>query len=290
MFPIIKYRKIWYVVSGTLVAASLVLWLVLGLNLGIDFTGGTLLQVKYTESSPTAEEIQNKLEDVQVQSSDESFILKTSFLNNEQRIEVLDKLGELGAVTEESYEAIGPTIGQELRSKAVWAILFVLLGIIGFVSYAFRKVSSGPVPSWVYGLGAIIALAHDVLIVLGIFIVLGHFLDIEVNVMFITALLTTLGYSVNDTIVVYDRVRENLKTSQEETFEGVIEESVNQTLTRSLNTSLTTLFVLFALFLFGGESIKFFVLALICGALIGTYSSIFLASPLLLAFQRIIKR
>ncbi len=290
MFPIIKNRQYWYLLSGLLVTVSIVLWIFWGLNLGIDFTGGTLLQVKYTEQEVTVEQIKSVLGDVQVQPSDNSYILKMQFLNNEERVDVLDKLGELGAVTEESYEAIGPTIGQELRSKAVWAILFVLLGIIGFVSYAFRKVSSGPVPSWVYGLGAIIALAHDVLIVLGIFIVLGRFLDIEINVMFITALLTTLGYSVNDTIVVYDRVRENLKTSSEDTFEGVIEESVNQTLTRSLNTSLTTLFVLFALFLFGGESIKFFVLALICGALIGTYSSVFLASPLLLAFQRIVKR
>lgn len=296
MYNILKTRKIWYTISAVLVITSIVFWIIWGLNLGIDFTGGTLLQVKFNEQRPTAQEMQDKLSelemgDIQVQpAGDQEAILKLKFINNEERQSILDKLAEFGVVEEESYEAIGPTIGQELRSKAIIAIILVIIGIIAFVSYAFRKVSSGPVPSYVYGLAAIAALVHDVMIVLGVFIALGYFLNVEINVMFITALLTILGYSVNDTIVVFDRIRENLKTSREDTFEGVINESVNQTLTRSFNTSLTTIFVLLALFLFGGETIKYFILALICGAVIGTYSSIFVASPLLLVFQKLLKR
>ena len=165
-----------------------------------------------------------------------------------------------------------------------------MLGIVAYVSWAFRKVSSGPVPSWSYGVSAIFALVHDVVITLGVFLILAHYLGIELNTMFITAMLTILGYSVNDTIVVFDRVREGLKVSTKDTFEGVINESINNTISRSLNTSLTTLFVLSALFFFGGETIKYFVLALMVGVISGTYSSIFIASPFLLFWQKILKR
>jgi len=189
--------------------------------------------------------------------------LKLKSLTNDERQVVLSNLEEsFGGITELTFESIGPTIGQELKSKAIYAIIVALIAIIAYITYAFRKASSGPVRSWVYGIGAIVALFHDIIIVTGIFAVLGHFWGIEVNVLFVTALLTILGFSVHDTIVVYDRVRETLRDSGNKSFAEIINISINGTIIRSLNTSITTLFVLSALFLFGGASISWFVLAL----------------------------
>ena len=293
-YNIIGTRKIWYTISSILVIASVVVWLMYGLTPGIDFTGGSLLQVRYPDAAPVAEDIGTQLEAIEigeviVQPSDETtVILKTPFLSNEQRQLVLDTLGE--GVTEESFESIGPTIGQELREKAITAIIMVLVAIVIYVAIVFRKVSKGPVPAWAYGITALVALFHDIIITMGVFILLGHFYGVEMNVMFITALLTILGFSVNDTIVVFDRIREGLKRSKQESFEGVINESINFTMMRSLNTSITTLVVLTALLLFGGETIRYFILALIIGIAAGTYSSIFVASPLLLVWQRILRK
>lgn len=183
-------------------------------------------------------------------------------------------------VLEERIETIGPAISSQLRSRAIYAVIVVVIAIIFYVAYAFRKVSK-PVQSWKFGISAVIALVHDVTITMGIFVLLGKYLNVEIGIPFVVALLTILGYSVNDTIVVFDRVRENLIKRSADNFSEMVNMGVNQTLVRSLNTSLTTLVVLFALFLFGGESIKYFALALIVGIISGTYSSIFLASPLL---------
>ena len=293
-FNILGTYKIWAALSGILVVASVAAWITYGLNLGIDFEGGSLMQVSYADAAPSTADISANLEtagidEVVVQpSNDNTVILKTTFLDNDQRQLVLDTLGE--GVTEDSFESIGPTIGQELREKAVNAIILVVIAIIIYVAIAFRKVSKGPVPAWAYGVSAIIALLHDILITLGVFIVLGHFYGVEINVMFITALLTILGFSVNDTIVVFDRIREGLRRSKQKTFQGVINESINHTLMRSLNTSATTLVILMVLLLFGGETIRYFVLALIIGITAGTYSSIFIASPLLLLWQKVLRR
>ena len=294
MYNIIKTKKIWFSISMVLIVATIIIAIIWGFNLGIDFTGGSLLQVKYEEERPSTEEIQGQLAEVpdlgnvNVQTTgDDGFILKMGFISNEKRQEVMD---HLQGAEEESFESIGPVIGEELKRKSWVAILLVLIGIVGYLSWAFRGVSKGPVPSWWYGVAALGALAHDVIITLGIFIIIGHFFGVELNIMFITAILTVLGYSVNDTIVVFDRIREGLKTSTKDTFEGVVNEAINHTITRSLNTSLTTLFVLTALFLFGGETIKYFILALMVGIITGTYSSIFIASPLLLWGQKILKR
>ncbi|PIW37451.1 MAG: protein translocase subunit SecF, partial [Candidatus Kerfeldbacteria bacterium CG15_BIG_FIL_POST_REV_8_21_14_020_45_12] len=165
-----------------------------------------------------------------------------------------------------------------------------LIAIILYISYAFRKVTNGPVPSWVFGIGAIVALIHDILVVVGVFVILGKFAGVQIDSLFVTALLTILGFSVHDTIVVYDRVREGLKDRAKKTFKEIVNESINTTLARSLNTSISTLLVLLALYLFGGASIQYFVLALIIGIISGTYSSIFIASPLLLLGQRLLKR
>lgn len=188
-------------------------------------------------------------------------------------------------IKEKRFESIGPVIGAELKQKAIYAIIIALVAIVSYVAWAFRKVSH-PVESWKYGTVAIIALFHDILITLGIFSVLGHFYNIEVGTPFIAALLTILGYSVNDTIVVFDRTRENLIRAPEKTFEETVNKGVNETMVRSLNTSLTTLIVLLAIFFFGGETIKYFALALTIGIISGTYSSIFTASPLLVSWQR----
>jgi len=293
---IIQKRKFWYIVSSILFIASIVLMIVWGMKFGIDFTGGSLMEVKFSQNKPSDADINSKLNDlnlgnIQIQSTgDQEIIMKMRFISNDEKTAINDKLKEFSEVEILSFESIGPTIGKELARKALWALIIVIISIILYVAWSFRKVSMGPVPSWVYGVCAIIALAHDIVITIGCYVVLMHFLNIEVDSLFISALLTILGYSVNDTIVVYDRIRENLRISKAENFESLINESVNQTLTRSLNTGLCALFVLLALTLFGGDSIRYFSLTLFIGIVAGTYSSLFIASPLLLFFQKILKK
>ncbi|EKD76378.1 MAG: protein-export membrane protein SecF [uncultured bacterium] len=291
---IFQLRAIWYTLSAVMVATSVVLILVFGLRLGIDFTGGSLLQIRYTTTPPDAATISTQLASLNLgevlvePSGTDTVIIKTRFVSDNERVAIKSALGD--AAVEESFESIGPTIGQELRTKAISAILLVVVAIILYITWAFRSVSKGPVPAWAYGVSAVIALVHDIAIPLGVFALLGHFYGIEINVMFITALLTVLGFSVHDTIVVFDRIRENLRRSNRSTFAGVIEESVDQTLMRSLNTSMTVIIVLGVLCLFGGESIRYFVLALLIGIAVGTYSSICVASPLLLLWQKILRK
>ncbi len=192
-------------------------------------------------------------------------------------------------IIEKRFESIGPVIGSELKEKSVKAIMIVLASIVLYIGWVFRRVSR-PVSSWKYGLIALVALFHDIIITLGIFSVLGHFYGVEVGMPFVVALLTILGYSVNDTIVVFDRTRENLLRSAWDDFEEVVNRSVNGTLVRSLNTSLTTLVVLLAVYFFGGATIQYFILALIIGIIAGTYSSIFIASPLLVSLAKLKKK
>jgi len=191
-------------------------------------------------------------------------------------------------VIEERFETIGPVIGEEIKKKAWVAIFFTVIAIVLYIAYVFRKVSK-PVASWKYGIAAIVALVHDIVIITGLFSILGHFFGTEVNSLFITALLTILGFSVNDTIVVFDRTRENLNKHYSQDFEKIVNDSVNSSITRSVNTSLTTLLILLALFFFGGETIKDFVLALIAGVVVGTYSSIFVASPIIVSWNKMKK-
>jgi preprotein translocase subunit SecF len=297
----VKIRKYWYAISGLMIAISLVALFSWGFRLGIDFTGGTLLGIDFLQGRPSPQALQEKLSelnlgDVSAQPSGESeMLIRLRDINEDEHQQILQtlktnfanvpppqaaKLQTSDVINELRFESIGPIIGQELRDKSVVALLLSLIFIIAYIAYAFRKVSY-PVSSWKYGVTAIIALAHDLIIVCGLFSILGHFLNWEINVLFITALLTTLGYSVNDSIVVFDRTRENLFHEKNKEFAEVVNESVNQTMARSINTSFTTLLVLIAIFVFGGESIKEFVLALMAGVFIGTYSSIFIASPLL---------
>lgn len=294
LYNILGHRNAIFTISGLLTVMSIVACLVYGFKFGIDFTGGSLLQIRYTADRPDTHTVEDQLAQADVYnavvqpSGDDTYIIKTQFLDNAHRQDAVANLGE--NAIEESFESIGPSIGQELRTKAISAIILVLVAIIVYVSWAFRGVSRGPVPSWAYGASAIIALIHDLAITIGVFVVLGEFYGVEINAMFITALLTILGFSVHDTIVVFDRVREGLRRSKQDNFEGVINESMNLTMMRSLNTSTTALIMLVVLFFFGGESIRYFILALIVGITVGTYSSVFVASPLLLVWQKILKR
>ncbi|MFA5134688.1 MAG: protein translocase subunit SecF [Patescibacteria group bacterium] len=297
MFKIIQNRKIWFTISGIMIATSIVAILSGGLKLGIDFTGGTLMQVKFNQDRPAAQSVEEAVDKLQygavrVQPIGETdMTLRLREIDNSAREIILENLNqEYGSVTEQSFESIGPTIGRGLRNRAIIAIVLVLIFIILYISFAFRKVASGAVKSWVYGFGATLALLHDITIVIGFFAIMGKFFNTEIDMLFITAILTILGFSVHDTIVVYDRIRERLKISYQRTFEEVVNESVNQTLIRSINTSLTTLLVLLALYLFGGQSIANFTLALIVGIIVGTYSSIFVASPFLIVWHNFINR
>jgi preprotein translocase subunit SecF len=223
-------------------------------------------------------------------SGEAKFIIRTSFLTEDQHQLVLKQLRSKfqttdNIVREESFETIGASVSKQLRTRALWAIILVNLGIILYVTYAFRKVSR-PVASWKYGALAIVALIHDVLIVMGVFSVLGHYYGVEVDIAFVTALLFVLGFSVHDSIVVYDRTRENLLRHSAPTFAETVNHSLNQTLMRSINTTMTVILCLAALFIFGGATIHNFVLALIIGFTTGTYSSIFIATPLLVYVER----
>jgi preprotein translocase subunit SecF len=292
-FNVIKYRKFWLSLSALLVISSIVILSTFGLKFGLDFAGGNLLEISYQEKQPSVAQINEALTDLPigslvVQPTDDSMIIRYTDTDKSAYSEVISALAtlssELGEMEELRFESIGPSIGQELRSKSFWLFTLVLLIIIIYIALAFQKVSK-PVASWKYGLVAIISLFHDLIITLGIFSLLGYFYGTEVNTPFIVALLMVLGYSVNDTIVVFDRVRENLPKS-EGTFSGTVNSSVNQTLARSINTTLTTLFALTAVFLFGGDSISEFVLVLMIGILSGAYSSIFVGSPLLTLLNR----
>ncbi len=288
---VIHYRTITYIISGALFLASVIAFSIWGLNLGIDFTGGTLMEIEYKGERPSLEAMRELLARAGISNGvlqptgERGFLVRAENISEELHQQVLGELREKGELVEKRFDSIGPTIGQELLRRSVLAIAIVILLIVSYIAFAFRKVSE-PVASWKYGVATVIALLHDVAIPVGIFAVLGHFYGVEIDTLFITALLTVLGFSVHDTIVVFDRIRENLKNAKRsESFETVVGQSIKETVTRSINTSLTVLLVLFAVYFFGGETIQMFALTLIIGIAFGTYSSIFLASPLLVTWN-----
>ena len=300
---VVKYRKVWFTLSGILLILSFWAVYTYHFNLSIDFKGGTITEVKYLPAGqgqagverPDKTAIESKIEKLGLggfsirPSGQTNFIIRTKELTPAEAGELKQVLA--GSV--ERQNTIGPIAGVELQSKAVKAIAVVVLMIVLFVTFAFRKVSE-PVSSWKYGLATIIALAHDVIIPTGVFVYLGHVLGIEIDLLFVTGLLAILGYSVHDTIVVFDRVRENLRVNNEmntkEEFETTVGKSVKQTFGRSINTSLTILITLAALYLYGSAATQHFALLLIVGLIAGTYSSIFVASPLLVTFQKLGKK
>jgi len=288
MISFIKHRKIYFGFSGVLIIASVFALIVFGLKPGIDFTGGSILEIDYQETRPLNQEILEKLNEfdlgtIYVQPTGEKgVILRMEEIDEEIHQQILEKLQDGKELEEIRFESIGPTIGQELKQKTKIVIVVALLSMIVYIALAFRKVQR-PLRSWQYGITSVIALFHDILIPLGAFAILGKFYGIEISIPVITALLAVLGYSINNTVVVFDRIRENL-LKRGEIFEEIVDRSLNQTLSRQINTSLTTLFVAGAIFFLGGETLKYFALALIFGILAGTYSSIFLAGSILVTW------
>lgn len=296
MFSITRHYKIWFLFSGILIAASIVAIILWGLRPGIDFRGGVQAELKFaTPVNPqsVAQELQKSgFQDAIVQPLHDNVVLIKTELSSAQQTErfkaVLQQ--KFGQYEQTSFEAVGPTIGRELVRKAYWQVILVVLGIVLYIAFAFRKISrvaqKTRISAWQLGAATIIALIHDLTIPLGLFAILGHYRGVEVDSLFITALLTILGFSVHDTIVVFDRIRENLHKYPHKQFGALVDYSVNSTLARSINTSSTLIFVLIAMLLFGGQSIFYFVLALLVGVTFGTYSSIFIASPILYFWQR----
>jgi len=290
---ITKRRKTWFGISAIAVMVSLASILIFGLKLGLDFTGGARWDISFDDKSITQEKVATFLnsqeiitQDVQVQASDNKFMVTIQDLDDKSIQNIAQNMKkDLGEFKEVSFRKVDANIGGSFKTKALYAIITALIGIILFVAFAFRKIPQAINP-WRFGGVAIIALFHDIILVFGIFVVLGYMFQVELDLAFVTALLATLGFSVNDTIVILDRVRENIRLQKmHETFEDTIEKSVQQTLARSINTSFSTLLPLLGLLFFGAESIYFFVLALVLGIIIGTYSSIFLAAPMLVEWK-----
>ena len=299
IYRIIQKRRFFLSISTLAVVISIVALFVWGLNFGIDFTGGSLLEVEFKNYQPTISEIQNSLKDsglhnLVIQPTENSTILRFQENSEDVHQNIVKNLATIvkdkkdASFKELQFDAVGPSIGKELKSKSFNATAICFIMIIVFISIAFNKVSK-PVASWKYGVAAIIALVHDILFILGVFAFLGHYYGVEVNTPFIAAILTVLGCSVSDTIIVFDRIRENLPKSQED-FENTVNRSVNQTLVRSINTSFAAILALLAVLFFGGSTIKDFALALIIGIFIGTYSSIFIASPVLVVWNKLSHR
>lgn len=293
---IVKFRKIFYVIAGILMVGSVVSMFVWGFNPGIDFKGGSIIEVEYKINRPDVSEIRSMLEPLSLNESvrptgDKGYIIRLKSISEEERVKLLNTLSPdpSKALDVKRFDSIGPLLGKEALYKSLVSIVLVLVAIVLFITFAFRKVSE-PVASWKYGLITVFALFHDVLVPVGVFSFLGHFYGVEVDTLFVTALLVILGFSVHDTIVVFDRVRENLKFANvnrtKKTFETIVGDSINQTFIRSINTSLTTLFALAVLYFIGPEVTKHFSLALLVGITAGTYSSIFLGSPLLVTVEK----
>ncbi len=290
---IIGKKYIYFALSLIIIIPGLISLVLFGLNPSIEFTGGSRITVSFPTkaSQGNVTEIKNILEKEKLKVSNTEVsnnlvYVRTQQMDQKQNAKFLDDLSKLQGAKQEQFESIGPTIGAETTLNAIWAVVVASLFIVLYITWSFRKIPK-PASSFKFGVCAVIALIHDVLVVIGIFAILGHFFGVEIDSLFVTALLTVIGFSVHDTIVVFDRIRENLKRVSGLSFDQVVNESILQTLDRSLNTSLTVVLVLFALLLFGGESIRWFVVALLIGVISGTYSSIFNASPLLVLWQEL---
>ena len=286
----LKYRNYFYTLSSILIIISVISLWQFGLEYGIDFKGGSLMEIEFVSSVPEHGAVREALSEfnigeIVVQSvGARGLMLRFAEIDEATHQNIFNKLKESGEVEELRFESVGPVLGAETKRKSLWAIALVVVTILVYVAWAFRRISF-PVKSWVYAIMAVIALFHDILITVGVFSILSYFFHMEIGVPFVAALLTILGYSVNDTIVVFDRIRENVsRASSSFNFSDIINKSIRETYVRSLNTSLTTIAALIAVYLFGEATIQYFVLVLIIGISIGTYSSICIASPLLFSW------
>ncbi len=290
MINIMRFKVLYFVFSLLIILPGLYYLLTSGLKLGIDFTGGALFEYRF-EKSIDVETLRQALtrdgvEIGAITTSDKNtYIIRTKPIEQEKINQLKASLSDkFGNVEERRVENVGPIIGAELKQKASFALIISSLAIVLYIAFSFRKIPK-PQSSFRFGIAAVVALLHDILVVVGVFAILGKFLNVEVDTLFVTALLTIVGFSVHDTIVVFDRIRENLTKHIGKKFIDVANISVVQTLGRSLNTSLTVVFVLLALLLFGGETIKWFVVALLVGIISGTYSSIFNATAFLVWWE-----
>jgi preprotein translocase subunit SecF len=290
MFPFTKYSKFYYLFSGILIVASVASLITFGLRFGIEFTGGANMQLEFTSHRPANEIISKQLSsfnlgDIIIQpTGDKGMILQFRGIDEATHQKMLAELQKIEPLQETSFQYIGPSVGQELKTKTEIAVLLALLAITIYIAFAFRKVSR-PIASWKYGITSLVALFHDILIPLGVFSVLGKLYNVEITIPIIAALLTILGFSVHDTIVIFDRIRENIMRSGAGLFNETVDASLNQTIGRSISTVFTVLLVMASLFFFGGETLKYFSLVLIIGISAGAYSSIFIASPLLVSWN-----
>ena len=295
MLNIIKYKAVFLSVSGALMLAALIAIISFGFVLGIDFKGGALWQFRFAQDPPALETIENVFaNDLKIQSavisrdiSGATFFARfEEVAESEHQSRLALAKEKLPGFEELGFQSIGPSIGAELRTRSLWGIALVLIGISLYIAFAFRKVSR-PISSWKYGVITLVSLLHDVLIPAGLLALLGRIAGLEVDSNFVVALLVIMGFSVHDTIVVFDRIRENLARNRgADDFASVINMSINQTLSRSINTSLTLVLVLIALYFVGPQSLAYFVITLLVGVTLGTYSSIFVASPALLLVNR----
>ena len=280
--------------------ASIVCLAKFGLKFSIDFLGGSILEVEFSAKGGSASGGENRpdnsvirenlnkfdLGEITIQPTGEKgVILRLKSIDETTHQQILSSLNEISKVEEKRFESVGPAIGKELRGKTALLIIISLISLLIYIAVAFRKIS-GTISSWQYGVVSIITLAFDVLIPIAVFALLGKIYNIQFNIPIVAALLTILGYTINDKVIVFDRVRENLLRSREENFEELVNQSLNQIIGRSLSTGTCTLLVLFSLFFFGGETLKYFALTLIVGIVIGTYSSLFIASPLLISWEK----
>lgn len=286
---IIGRRKTWFIISFILILPGLISLVLWGLRPGIDFTGGQVLEVQGTASQDAIHKIlsEQKVKDITITpSGDNTLLIRYSDkgVGDSEQIHQTIKaaLGKID-VAEVSFSSVGPAVSRDITRNALISVLLASLAIVAYIAFAFRN-TPPPLSPWSFGITAVIALLHDALFLIGVFSLLGHFFGVEVDSLFVTAVLTVIGFSVHDTIVVYDRIRENLRRYNKP-FEEVVNGSILETLARSINTSLTVMITLLALYLFGGESIKLFVLALLLGIMAGTYSSIFNASPMLVVYN-----
>ena len=288
-------KRFWFFIISSLVIAPGIVFLILapGLNPGIDFTGGSSMTLRFSEESNIEQEqVRDQLIDLNYPEAtvqnlgDNSFFIRTKELNEEAKdalvTNITYSLDEGAENVLQGFDLVSPIVAQETVMNALWAIIAAAVGIFFYIWWAFRNVPS-PLR---YGLAAIVALIHDTIIVIGIFAILGELMDMEVNTMFLIALLTVIGYSVNDTIVVFDKIRENVLIYSNREFPEIVNLSISETLGRSLNTSFTLLITLIALVLFGGATIREFLFVLLIGVAAGTYSSIAIASQVLVSWDQ----
>ena len=289
MLDLVGKRYFWFLLSLAIILPGLGSLAINGLQLGIDFTGGTLWEIE-VEPGTSSIAIQNVIEEqgytgTRVQESDDNqMLIRMDEIQqgSPEKAEIDAALqAEIGSFTELQLQSVGPTLGSEIRNRAGIAIVLASIGVLLYIAYAFRKTQN----SFLYGSCAIIAMLHDIALVVGVFSILGWIAEVEVDALFVTAILTLIGFSVHDTIVVFDRVRENLVLRAGDRYEDIVNYSIVQTIPRSINTTLTTLFTLLALYLFGGATIQYFILALIIGIVAGTYSSIFNAAQILVVWE-----